>query len=234
MTTNHTPGRLRAEPIPRDRLAQHMLVGEGAETAGMVKPIMAMDIRQEADARRLAACWNICVGIDTETLEAGALTEPKKMIEKLQAELDQAREDLAFVERWANHHGQKPGMTAAEALSVIQHYPAITEITQSYADGKMPSTPDPWAAMREALQAYEHAFEGLFAQCCSNPVKDAWGRPVDMTNLNRAHELAQTVLRRDPAPAEARQQAKPCGCPAGVCNFIAGAFCRDLRMPTPF
>jgi hypothetical protein len=52
-----------------------------------------------------------------------------------------------------------------------------------------------------ALQAYEEAHAHLFAQCCSNPVRNAWGNEVDMTKLNHAHELAQRVLRGEPGPA---------------------------------
>jgi hypothetical protein len=52
-----------------------------------------------------------------------------------------------------------------------------------------------------ALQAYEEAHAHLSAQCCSNPVRNAWGNEVDMTKLNHAHELAQRVLRGEPGPA---------------------------------
>lgn len=66
-------------------------------------------------------------------------------------------EDLQFVERWANHHGTKPNVTAQEALSCIQHYPSIAEITKSYKDGVIPSTRNPYAEI-EALrkQVDEH------------------------------------------------------------------------------
>ena len=61
------------------------------------------------------------------------------------AEIARLKDDLQFVERWANHHGQKPHMTAQEALSCIQHYPPILAITKGYADGKVPVTYDPYA-----------------------------------------------------------------------------------------
>lgn len=54
-------------------------------------------------------------------------------------------EDLQFVERWANHHGTKPNVTAQEALSCIQHYPSIAAITESYKDGVIPNTRNPYA-----------------------------------------------------------------------------------------
>lgn len=46
-----------------------------------------------------------------------------------------------------------------------------------------------------ALRKYEAAFEGLFAQCCSNPITDAWGKQVDTTLLNEAHELARAAIK---------------------------------------
>lgn len=65
-------------------------------------------------------------------------------------ELAEARKTLQFVERWANHHGVKPHVTPAEALGVIQHHPDILEITDSYADGKRPTTRNPYAELAEA------------------------------------------------------------------------------------
>ncbi|MDH0493339.1 hypothetical protein [Comamonas aquatica] len=62
------------------------------------------------------------------------------------AELEDA---LQFVERWAVHHGGKPSISAQEALSCIQHYPAIHEITKSYKDGKRPDTFNPYARIAE-------------------------------------------------------------------------------------
>lgn len=61
-----------------------------------------------------------------------------------------AEEALRFVERWANHHGQKLTTTPAVVLSVIQHYPPILAITRSYADGKAPATLDPFARAETA------------------------------------------------------------------------------------
>ena len=56
---------------------------------------------------------------------------------------------LKFVERWANHHGVKPHMTAESTLGIIQHYPPIKAITKAYIDGKVPETPDPWERIAE-------------------------------------------------------------------------------------
>ncbi len=71
-------------------------------------------------------------------------------IDRLTRELADARNTLQFVERWANHHGVNPRTTPVEALSVIQHHPAILEITDSYVDGKRPTTRNPYAELAEA------------------------------------------------------------------------------------
>ena len=62
MTTTHTPGQLQV-PEPYD--GQFAVI---AETEGRPYAV-AVSIRNPADARRLAACWNVCQGFDTELLE---------------------------------------------------------------------------------------------------------------------------------------------------------------------
>ena len=100
-------------------------------------------------------------------LKAYGAAEYKRGTEALQAvtaERDALKDDLAFVERWANHHGQKPCHTPPEILSVIQHYPAIKAITKGYTDGVIPETSDPFAE-RDALKAdaekYREALEQI-------------------------------------------------------------------------
>lgn len=76
------------------------------------------------------------------------------------------KEDLQFVERWANHHAAHPNITAKEALSVIQHYPSIEEITKSYKDGVIPTTRNPYAeieSLRKKVEDYELRF-GILKQ----------------------------------------------------------------------
>ena len=81
---------------------------------------------------------------------------------KLHAAIQRKVTDLAFVERWANHHSVKPRNTAQEALSCIQHYPSILEITKSYKDGVVPTTRNPYAeneALRQRVAELEAATE---------------------------------------------------------------------------
>jgi hypothetical protein len=84
-----------------------------------------------------------------------AVAEAADLIKRLAAERDAKDETIRFIERWVNHHAQKPNITPREVLSMIQHYPPIKEITESYVDGKVPDTPDPWqrteAAKAEAM-----------------------------------------------------------------------------------
>lgn len=75
--------------------------------------------------------------------------------------VEQLQDDLRFIERWANHHANKPGITAAQALSVIQHYPAIAEITRGYADGQVPDTFNPFAEIERLTTELAGAYELL-------------------------------------------------------------------------
>lgn len=72
-----------------------------------------------------------------------------KQPDALRERIAELEEDLKFVERWAVHHGSKPSVSAKESLSVIQHYPSIKAITDSYADGKRPDTFNPYARIAE-------------------------------------------------------------------------------------
>lgn len=87
------------------------------------------------------------------------MTPTPETYEQIKAQRDKSLRHMMFVERWANHHGQKAHMTAQEALSCIQHYPPILAITRSYADGKVPCTPDPYMQRDELLLALGGAVE---------------------------------------------------------------------------
>lgn len=106
-------------------------------------------------------CSRMAVGINPVGARAVIETfinDAERIVQTLaskDAEIAGLKEDLQFVERQANHHGQKPHVTANEALSCIQHYPAILAITRSYVDGKVPKTYNPYAEiarLREALE----------------------------------------------------------------------------------
>lgn len=127
--------------------------------------VREFETESAADAFAAAeeACESLGVWYEVEESQTSTVDDVDE-IENLSAQLDAARiyikelEDaLAFVERWANHHGAKSFISANEALSVIQHYPPIVAITKSYTDGKVPETFDPYARIREleALLARE-------------------------------------------------------------------------------
>ncbi len=50
--------------------------------------------------------------------------------------------------------------------------------------------------LREILVAWQEAFDALFAQCCSNGIKDAWGRPVNCALLNAVAARTNAELVR--------------------------------------
>jgi hypothetical protein len=112
-------------------------------------------------------------------------------------EIAALKDDLQFVERWAVHHGTKPHMTPENALSVIQHYPAIAAITKSYVDGKVPDTFNPYAE----IAALKAQLQGLLDQPEVEPVAHMypWDLERFATNETTAHAYSVAV-----------------GCPDGV------------------
>lgn len=117
-----------------------------------------------------------------------------------QAEVAELHETLQFVERWAVHHGSKPHMTPSEALSCIQHYPAIKAITASYSDGKEPSTPNPFE-QRDALAAEVDRLQSML-----NNADCAWQARLDAA-VRDERERAGRVCDDE---ARARTEAGNC------------------------
>lgn len=51
-----------------------------------------------------------------------------------------------------------------------------------------------YEALVQSLLALDDGWSDLFGQCCSNPVKNAWGQNVDFTALNKGREIASTTI----------------------------------------
>lgn len=47
----------------------------------------------------------------------------------------------------------------------------------------------------DLVKAIELCHRDIFSQCCSNPVKNAWGQNVDMTSFNEMYLLAITARK---------------------------------------
>lgn len=72
-------------------------------------------------------------------------SELQAAIERQEQVMEGMADTLVSVERLACHHAVTGGMTAEQALCAIQHHPGIEAITESYKDGVVPETPNPWA-----------------------------------------------------------------------------------------
>ena len=76
MSAAHTASRLMAERIPatwNPKMDGFQLVGITPDgTDLMTVALCTVNEADEANARRLAACWNACAGIPTEQLELAA------------------------------------------------------------------------------------------------------------------------------------------------------------------
>lgn len=99
-------------------------------------------------------------------------------------------------------------------------------------------------ALLQVVQAYEAAHEALFVQCCSNPIKNAWGNEVSVLKLNEAHEMAGRVLRehvfKTERPTRTRPPAPPpehCDGDQSKCKWVpdgAGSKCLTCGDSIPF
>lgn len=48
-------------------------------------------------------------------------------------------------------------------------------------------------ALEDSAKAMDEAHESLFTQCMSNPVKNAWGVPVDMSKINELQNVSRRI-----------------------------------------
>lgn len=114
-----------------------------------------LDAGRETDIKLLPLPkeeWNVRYGYHADTVRDYARACVAAAVKANDAEIEDLRDTLRSVERYANHHGQHPNISAKEALGMIQHHPSIKAITRSYADGRVPATFDPYAEI-EALRA---------------------------------------------------------------------------------
>lgn len=68
MSTTHTPGRITFLP-DGDANRYSMLTEDGRWWMALLMNGEQVTARQEANLRRLAACWNACEGIEIESIE---------------------------------------------------------------------------------------------------------------------------------------------------------------------
>lgn len=87
-----------------------------------------------------------------------------------------------------------PQAAAAHAAGHALRLPGGTDITVELLPA-VEAMKTSHGQVLAALQKYEEAFDLLFGQCCSNGIFDAWGKPVNCTTLNEAHELAGKAIK---------------------------------------
>lgn len=68
-----------------------------------------------------------------------------------------------------------------------------------------------------ALVHLDNAWSELFAQTCSNPVTNAWGKPVDFTEVNNFREKASGTVYRT---RQALKDTKPETPTTGIQNYL--------------
>lgn len=142
----------------------------------------------------------------------------------LVAERDELLEIIQFVERMANHHGQKIKggklmIPPEDTLSLIQHHPGIEAITKSYSDGKIPETPNPWEELttlraqlaevtreRDEAEAFARKVERgevKFAKACDENLARIAAMPLGKKlEENLSDAVARVLSERDTALTE--------------------------------
>ena len=133
-------------------------------SAGTHKPAEALHQIDEPQAEALQLADECEESATHWVNEIDTRAKAAKLLRAQHALIVELEDTLQFVERWAVHHGSKPSISAQEALSCIQHYPAIHEITKSYKDGKRPDTFNPYARIAELesqLEAIGASVESL-------------------------------------------------------------------------
>jgi hypothetical protein len=147
MTAPHTQGRL---VVGQDGMPEHRNVANFLESKS--GRLVAYGQMTEADARRLAACWNACEGLSTAQLTAMKPPVRARIHEvaeqrdaaiaerdQLRAELDQARALLADIlkaddEARASLQALGIGLTAEESEAVT-----LTERIRALLDTDQPN-----------------------------------------------------------------------------------------------
>lgn len=74
------------------------------------------------------------------------------------------------------------------------------------------------------VAAISAAKESLFSQCCSNPIKNSWGKQVDLTKLNDLFNLASAPVSPQACPTDVCQAGKADGvlCANDECDRANG------------
>jgi hypothetical protein len=105
----------------------------------------------------------------------------------MSAEEMSVKEELAFLADMSESMGNpEDGKSYMRTLNYIRQLESNVAqlLAQSEARGAV-------------VTIYEAAFDSLFGQCCSNPIRNAWDKQVDLSLLNDAHGAAGELKRID-------------------------------------
>ncbi|GEM_PF-6872475 len=114
---NHTPGRLS---VDKSDCKDFTILVADAGCVAVMEANPFVGIRSEANARRLAACWNACEGLSTETIESGA-----KMIRQTMRDMDILQRQV-IQDRWQRdallHAMPTVSHPGGKLVKVVGHY----------------------------------------------------------------------------------------------------------------
>lgn len=124
--------------------------------------------------------------------------------------------------------GKTPTSESGETVNLLLLLNPLWDIDATVAALKdpdaveSPEMPDQ-GELTSALLYLDDAWSELFAQTCSNPVTNAWGKPVDFTEVNNFREKASGVVYRTrlALKGETKEaQPEPAPVSTGIQNYL--------------
>lgn len=171
----HTPDTLQALPAPRNpnRGTPPVLTLYGPEPMGAAGLIPLADVFNSETAARLVACWNVCSGVDTATLQAmgaGAMNRNRdRWHAERMAALAVSTAARALLDAFG---GDTPDWLTGEALALS----TALESAKNVSEGREPIKAEPAAPAGPFYVTLDH--EKSADECATLEAARASGRAI--------------------------------------------------------
>ena len=129
-TENHTPGALRIGIYPTTLVSDTKGPGVPGYDSPAYGGYLVAESVHNANARRLAACWNACQGVDTDLLEQNPAP-----FSTMRAELDTALAAVATGKRLLLEEMERASTRGEQVLAAEQQRDALLAAAKVLLDG---------------------------------------------------------------------------------------------------
>jgi hypothetical protein len=135
--------------------------------------------------------------------------QPQEYIDKLSEWLEESRAEVMAYEEKIHANSAEPVQGEAVEYQQLSRYGNWDRIDKAAFDlGNLGQTPERFRALytspakpdaelvellKDAAVAMSAAHESLFDQCLSNGIKNAWGKPVDVSKVNDLQLFAKRI-----------------------------------------